>query len=61
MNGFIKTHDDRRIFFHRNSVIDGRFDELDIDSEVSFVEEMGDKGPQASTVHVVGRHHHASG
>lgn len=59
--GCIKTHDDRRIFFHRNSVVDGRFDELDIDSEVSFVEEMGDKGPQASTVHVVGRHHHAAG
>ncbi len=59
--GFIKTHEGRRIYFHRNSVVDGRFDELDIDSEVSFVEEMGDKGPQASTVHLAGRHHHAAG
>lgn len=55
--GFIKTLDGRRVFFHRNAVIDGRFDQLDIDSEVSFVEEMGVKGPQASTVRVAGRHH----
>jgi len=25
---------------------------------VTFVEELGDKGPQASTVKPVGRHHH---
>ena len=59
--GFIKTHEGRRLYFHRNSVLDGRFDELDIDSEVSFVEELGDKGPQASTVRLAGRHHHAAG
>ena len=59
--GFIRTHEGRRIYFHRNSVVDGRFDELDIDSEVSFVEEMGDKGPQASTVHLVRGRHHAAG
>lgn len=58
--GFIKTNDDRRIYFHRNSVVDGRFDELDIDSEVTFVEELGDKGPQASTVHLAGQHHRAA-
>jgi len=57
--GFIKTSDGRRIYFHRNAVLDGKFDELDLDREVSFVEEMGDKGPQASTVRIVGRHHHA--
>lgn len=59
--GFIKTHEGHRLYFHRNSVLDGRFDELDIDSEVSFVEELGDKGPQASTVRLAGRHHHAAG
>lgn len=57
--GFIKTPEGRRIYFHRNSVLDGRFDELDLDSEVWFADEMGDKGPQASTVRLVGRHHHA--
>ena len=57
--GFIKTPDGRRVYFHRNSVLDGRFDEMDLDSEVSFAEEMGDKGPQASTVRLVGRHYHA--
>lgn len=54
--GFITSHDGRRIFFHRNSVLGGRFDELGLASEVAFVEEMGDKGPQASTVRLAGRH-----
>ncbi len=56
--GFIKTQDGRRIYFHRNSVLDSRFDELDLETEVSFVEESGNKGPQASTVRPAGRHHH---
>jgi hypothetical protein len=25
--------------------------------EVRFVEEMGDKGPKATTVHIIGKHH----
>jgi cold shock CspA family protein/ribosome-associated translation inhibitor RaiA len=58
--GFLKTPEGLRVYFHRNSVLDGRFDELDIDSEVTFVQEEGDKGPQASTVRVVGRHQHAA-
>ncbi len=58
--GFIKTFEGLRLYFHRNAVVDGRFDELDIDSEVSFREELGDKGPQASTVRLAGRHHHAA-
>ena len=57
--GFIKTPDGRRVYFHRNSVLAGRFDELDLDSEVWFAEELGEKGPQASTVRLAGRHHHA--
>lgn len=43
--GFIKTPEGRRVYFHRNSVLDGRFDELDIDAKVTFVEEAGDHGP----------------
>lgn len=55
--GFIETADGREIYFHRNSVLDGAFDALRIGSEVRFVKELGDKGAQASTVGVVGKHH----
>lgn len=55
--GFIETADGREIYFHRNSVLDDAFDRLTVGAEVRFVEEMGDKGPQASTVHLIGKHH----
>jgi len=55
--GFIETSDGREIFFHRNSVVEGGFDDLAVGDEVRFVEEAGEKGPQASTVHRVGKHH----
>jgi cold shock CspA family protein len=56
--GFLETHDGREIFFHRNSVLNGEFKQLHLGAEVSFVEELGEKGPQASTVKIVGRHNH---
>jgi cold shock CspA family protein len=56
--GFLTTPDGREIYFHRQSVVHGNFDQLEAGTEVTFVEEEGDKGPQASTVKVVGRHHH---
>jgi ribosomal subunit interface protein len=53
--GFIETEGDRReIYFHQNSVLGVRFDRLVIGTKVRFAEEDGDKGPQASTVHVIG-------
>ncbi len=55
--GRIETSDGRLVYFHRNSVVDGDFDDLAVGSEVRFVEEAGDRGPQASTVHVIGKHH----
>lgn len=55
--GKIETPDGRLIYFHQNSVLDAEFSKLDIGIEVRFVEEMGEKGPQASTVYVVGKHH----
>jgi ribosome-associated translation inhibitor RaiA/cold shock CspA family protein len=55
--GKLDTPDGRLIYFHRNSVVNGDFDKLEIGTEVRFVEEMGDEGPQASTVTVVGKHH----
>lgn len=47
--GFLETPDGREIYFHRNSVIDG-YDRLEVGSEVRYVEEKGEEGPQASTV-----------
>ncbi len=47
----------REIYFHRNSVVNAEFDGLAIDAEVRFVEEAGDKGPQASSVFLIGKHH----
>jgi ribosomal subunit interface protein len=55
--GKIETADGRLVYFHRNSVVDADFDRLDIGAEVRFTEEPGELGPQASTVHVVGKHH----
>ena len=56
--GFLETPDGREVYFHRNSVVNARFDDLATGAEVTFVEEAGKDGPQASTVKVVGRHHH---
>lgn len=56
--GFIETPDGREIYFHRNSVLDAAFGQLELGTEVRFAEEEGDKGPQASTVRLVGKHHH---
>ena len=53
--GFLETPDGREIYFHRNSVIDPGFDHLEIGTEVRFAEEQGEEGPQASTVHIVGK------
>lgn len=50
--GRIETDDGRLIYFHRNSVLGSPFDKLEIGTSVRFVEEPGDLGPQASTVHV---------
>ena len=56
--GRIETPDNRDIYFNRNSLVNGDFDKLKIGSEVSFAEEMGEHGPQASTVRLVGKHHY---
>jgi cold shock CspA family protein len=51
--GRIETEDGRLIYFHRNSVLGGRFQDLTTGTRVRFAEEAGDLGPQASTVHVI--------
>jgi cold shock CspA family protein/ribosome-associated translation inhibitor RaiA len=50
----------REIYFHKNSVLQDRFDQLELGMEVRFAEEEGDKGPQASTVEITGRHRRRS-
>lgn len=55
--GTISTPDGREIYFHRNSVLEADFDQLAEGMEVRFTEEMGDQGPKATTVRLVGKHH----
>ncbi len=53
--GFLEAVDGREVYFHRNSVLNGGFERISTGSEVRFVEEMGEEGPQASTVTVIRR------
>ncbi len=53
--GFLTTPDSREVYFHRNSVLGGAFDRMEIGMEVRFAEEMGDQGPQASSVAIAGK------
>jgi cold shock CspA family protein/ribosome-associated translation inhibitor RaiA len=53
--GFLEAADGREVYFHRASVLDGGFDRLTIGSRVAFVEEDGEKGPQATTVKLLAR------
>lgn len=56
-HGFIAASDGREIYFHRNSVEGGNFDKLSVGQEVRFSEAPGDKGPQATIVKPIGKHH----
>ncbi|MHC5010164.1 MAG: cold shock domain-containing protein [Planctomycetota bacterium] len=56
--GFIETPDGDEIYFHWNSVLDGGFSLLEVGTEVRFVEEPGEHGPNATSVRPAGRHHH---
>lgn len=57
--GFIESSDGREVFFHANSVLDSH-DGLKHGTEVRYVEEVGEKGPQATSIRIVGHHHHLS-
>jgi cold shock CspA family protein/ribosome-associated translation inhibitor RaiA len=56
--GFLQTPDGREIYFHENSLIDADFNDLAVGQEMVFVEEAGEKGPQASTLKPAPRYHH---
>ena len=51
--GFLQTPDGREVYFHKNSVLSPGFDHLEVGAQVHFAEELGEKGPQASTVRIV--------
>lgn len=49
--GFIEAADGEHVYFHRNAVHGGAFEELEAGTIVRYVHEEGDEGPQASAVH----------
>lgn len=51
--GFLETQDGREVYFDRNSVLHDAFGRLALGARVRFVEEVGERGPQASTVELV--------
>jgi len=57
--GFIASVDGTEIYFHRNAVTGGSFDDLKAGDEVRFVLHSGERaeGPHASTVTRIGKHH----
>lgn len=54
--GFLETGDGQEVYFHRNSVLDDAFSRLKVGTRVTFAEELGDKGAQATTVKLLGKH-----
>lgn len=57
--GFISASDGTEVYFQRNSVANGGFEYLTVGDEVRFSvhPDEGEKGPQASSVVPVGKHH----
>lgn len=57
--GFIVTADGNEVYFHKNAVAERAFDKLEVGAEVriAVAEKESPKGPQATTVVPVGKHH----
>jgi cold shock CspA family protein/ribosome-associated translation inhibitor RaiA len=49
-HGFILTHEGTQLYFHRNSLVERDFNELQVGDRVHFIETVGDTGPIASKV-----------
>lgn len=54
--GFLLTGEGREIYFHKDSVLDRAFNRLRVGTTVTFAEEQGDNGPQASSVKIAAKH-----
>ncbi len=50
--GFLLTKEGGLLYFHRNSLLSGDFDELERGQDVYYNEDMGDTGPIATKVRV---------
>jgi ribosome-associated translation inhibitor RaiA/cold shock CspA family protein len=48
--GFLITKEGGLLYFHRNAMLSGDFDQLDRGDEVYYVEDAGDAGPMATKV-----------
>jgi ribosome-associated translation inhibitor RaiA/cold shock CspA family protein len=48
--GFLITKEGGLLYFHRNAMLSGDFDQLDRGDEVYYVEDVGDTGPMATKV-----------
>jgi cold shock CspA family protein/ribosome-associated translation inhibitor RaiA len=53
--GFLMTKEGGLLYFHRNSVLSGDFDNLSRGDEVHYNEDVGDTGPIATKVRVKAR------
>jgi cold shock CspA family protein len=53
--GFFETADGREDYFQHNSVPNDPFSRLSVGARVTFAEEAGEEGPQASTVRPLGK------
>jgi cold shock CspA family protein len=56
--GRIMSLEGRDIYFHRNSVVNTEFDALELGDVVTFFEEQGEEGPQATAVFFQARSSH---
>jgi len=57
--GFVTSADGQEVYFHKNAVVNGAFNKIAIGDEVrvALIEGESDKGPQATTVIPIGKHH----
>ena len=51
-HGFILNNLGTQLYFHRDSVTNGAFEDLSVGQAVHYVEEAGDAGPVATKVRV---------
>ncbi|RFA28510.1 hypothetical protein CAI21_11585 [Alkalilimnicola ehrlichii] len=52
---FIQTEDGQEFYVHKHSVLHDDFDRLEVGTEVRFMPEMGEEGPQASSAQIVAK------
>lgn len=53
--GWITSRDGLEIYFHRNSLLSGDFDNLIVGTEVQYIEHEDSEEPRASSVRPIGR------